>query len=186
VILGILAGLVLICVCAGVGAFLMFRSTGQILANSFETDPAKVGEVSAEIADYTLPAGFSQSYATSLVDFSMVAHTGEDGNSHIYFFQMPAGVKLDQAEIERQMRQTIQNEKGYQRVKMQVVDRQAATIRGQDVELVVSEGINHTGDAYREVSGLFQGKGGQALVVVSHPVESWDWETVNDFIASIQ
>jgi hypothetical protein len=69
---------------------------------------------------------------------------------------------------------------------MVVVDEIPATIMGQPVTLVVSEGRNHDGQLYRQVDGMFEGKGGQALVVISGPVQTWDQTVVDEFIASIR
>jgi hypothetical protein len=33
---------------------------------------------------------------------------------------------------------------------------------------------------------MFEGKGGQALVVISGPVQTWDQTVVDEFIASIR
>jgi hypothetical protein len=184
VILGLVAGAVVLCMCAAISGLILFRATGSVLGNTIHTEADRVSEVAASIASYTIPAGFKDASVTSLADFSMVAYNGEDGHSHIYLFQLPAYVHVDQAEIERQLREK-SGEEGKGWVEMEVVGRQPATINGQSVELVISEGINHDSQPYRQMSGMFQGKGGQALVVYSGPVSTWDQAVVDDFIASI-
>ncbi len=59
------------------------------------------------------------------------------------------------------------------------------TIRGQAVTLVTGQGVNSDGQAYRTVTGTFQGKGGPALLSVESPASSWNQDAVDRFIASI-
>ncbi len=50
---------------------------------------------------------------------------------------------------------------------------------------MILEGVNHENRPYRQAVGTFQGKSGQAMVVVSGPSATWDQEVVDKFIASI-
>lgn len=186
IILVIVAGAALTCALLGAGAFLTLRATTKTLDTVFEGNPAKAEDMAASIASYSLPAGFGDPSAAQLAGVTFVSYTGEDGHSHIQFFQLPAGVQLDPVEIEKQMRSSVgaAGREGPRDAK--VVDRLPAKIAGQDVTLVVSEGINSDGQPFREVIGMFQGKGGQALVVYETPVSSWDQAQVDAFIASIQ
>lgn len=184
-IIAIVAVLASVCLCAAVGAFIFLRSTNSIIQNTIQSDPQEVANVSASIAEYTLPDGFEAGYATEMAGFSMVSHTGSDGHSHIYFFQLPAGVHMDPAEIERQFQQSARNQNPDWSAATQVVEEIPATINGEEVTLVVSEGVNSDGGAYRTVSSMFQGRGGQTMVVFERPVDSWDQAEVDDFLASI-
>jgi hypothetical protein len=183
-ILGIVVGVTLLCVAASAGGLLLLRSAGWALGRAIETDAETVAEISGSIADYDLPAGFEEAYATRLAGFSLVSYTGHDEHSHIYLFQLPSYVEIDQAEIERQLQQATGKE-GTDWAQTEVVDRQPATICGEATTLVVSEGVNHDKQPFRQVSGMFTGKGGQALVVFETPVSSWDQAVVDGFIASI-
>ena len=186
IILGITAGIVILCLCGAVSGLLLFRSTGWVLSETFNTDANEVENVSGSIADYTVPAGFGEAYTTQVAGFSMVSYTGDDNHRHIYFFQLPAGIQVDQAEIERQLQDAAPEDSQRWVDRMEVVDRQPATICGQDVTLVTSEGLNHDKQPFRQVSAMFQGRGGQALVVFSAPVVAWDQAVVDEFLASIQ
>lgn len=184
-ILGLTAGAFMLCLCAAVSGLFLLRSTGSVLGRALQTDADQVVEVSASIAEYNLPSGFGEAYTTQLAGFSLVSYTGDDGHSHIYFFQLPAGVHMDPDEIERRLQETAGDQDRNWDVSSEVVDQVPATICSQEVTLVISEGVNHDGQSYRQVSGMFQGKGGQALVVFERPVASWDQAEVDAFIASI-
>jgi hypothetical protein len=70
--------------------------------------------------------------------------------------------------------------------KIEVVDQVPATIRGQETTLVVSEGMNHDSQPFRQITAIFPGDGGQAMVVFERPADQWDQAEVDTFIASIR
>jgi hypothetical protein len=61
-----------------------------------------------------------------------------------------------------------------------------ATVRGQPVTFVISEGTNSAGQAYQQMTGVFQSKGGLALLTVEKPTSRWHQATIDTFIASIR
>jgi hypothetical protein len=69
---------------------------------------------------------------------------------------------------------------------MTVIENRTATVRGQEVNVVVSEGLNSDNVSYRQVTVGFQGKGGPAMLVFSDSAELWNLETVDALLASIQ
>jgi hypothetical protein len=180
--LGTVAGLSLLCLCGAVSLIPVFTSSSSILSGLLRANAAESGSVAASIAGYDLPAGFGEPFATQMAGFSMVAYTGDDQHSHIYLFQLPSNVHISQTDIKRQFNQAVV----VGNREMVVVDEIPATIMGQPVTLVVSEGRNHDRQLYRQVDGMFEGKGGQALVVISGPVHTWDQTVVDEFIASIR
>ncbi len=149
-----------------------------------QADQKQVNKIAAKIADFSVPAGFSESFAAHLMGYSMVGYLGDDGYSHIYLFQLEAGERVDQAELEKLMQQAdpkaVPDHTDYT-----VVGTRPATIMGQDVELMVIDGTNHDGDAYRQVSGSFEARGGHAAVVFERPMSSWNDSELNTFLASI-
>lgn len=185
VILAVVAVVLVACLATAAVGFFIFRSGGRLIANSLETDSGKVAQVSNSIAEFSVPEGFGSPYAAHILGFSVVGYTGADHHSHIYFAQLPKLLPVDRAEIEAQLRQATFGPTYDRTTKMTVVDRQATTIRGQDVTLLVSEGTNSNGDSFREVTGLFDGNGGQVLVVYETPIQSWDQAEVDAFLASI-
>jgi hypothetical protein len=100
------------------------------------------------------------------------------------FFQLPAGVHVDQASLEQQFQQAAgRNAKDWN--KTEVVDQLPCSINGQDVMLTITEGVNHDGQTFRQATAMFQGKGGQAMVAYETPVSVWDQAKVDEFLASI-
>ena len=181
-ILIVVGGFVTVCLCLGVAGLAATGGVGWLLFHRVDAAPASVTTVSDTIADYTLPAEFGDGYAMRIAGFSMISYTSADGRSHIYLVQAPSWLAPDEADLERQLRQTSGTDEWSETT---VVDRQPCQIRGQETTLVISEGVSHDGRQYRAASGVFEGKGGLALVNVSGPANSWDQEMVDAFIASL-
>jgi hypothetical protein len=186
IILGLVAGSIVLCLVAAVAGFSLFGLGGRVLARSMETNPEKIASVGSSIADYTLPEGFKSAFATELMDFTVAGYNGSDGHSHIFLMQLPQSLTLDETTIQRQMQQAVPADQYSRPERMVVVDHLVANIRGEMVPVVVSEGTNHDGQAYRELNALFQGKNGQALINISAPTDSWDQTMVDEFLASIR
>jgi hypothetical protein len=161
-------------------------AAGSFIARTVVTSASEVADIGSGIADYTLPEGYTHQFAMSFLGFSLVAYTPADEHSHLMLMQFPATTRIDQLEMERQMRQATRDRGRNWDVDMHVVERRQATIRGQEVTLTVSEGVNGDGEDYRAVTGIFQGKRGPTLLAMSAPVSQWDNETVDAFIASIR
>lgn len=184
-ILTVLSTLLVVCLCTGAGAYGLVRLTGHTLAGLLNSDPLKTEAVSAEIASFDLPDGFGEGYAIEMPGFTLVGYTGNVEHSHIYFVQADSSTGITLEGIERQIQQN-NDLNSPDRVSMKTVDVVPGTIRGQEVDLVISEGTNHEGEGYRQVSGLFDGKGGPAAVIISMPNAVWDQTIVDNFLASIQ
>lgn len=183
VILVLVAGMIGICLCLAAASFIAVRSTGWILGRALEGDPVAVAEAGSRIAEYDVPAGFDEGYAADFAGFSLVGYTGADEQSHIYLFQVPAGLSLDQMDMEQQMRRGSGTNEW---IDVTEVSRQSCEIRGEQTTMIVGEGVNGDNVPYRTASALFDGKGGTALVNISMPSASWDQAVVDEFIASLR
>ena len=184
-VLVVLSTLLVLCLCAGAAAFSLLSLTGHTLAGLLNSDQWNTEAVSAEIAGYDLPEGFGDGYAAQMPGFSLVGYTGADGHSHIYLVQADSSTGMTLEGIERQILENT-NTTSRSPGSMTRVNVIPGTIRDQEVELVISEGTNHDGEGYRQVSGLFDGNGGPAAVIISMPVSSWDQASVDTFLASIR
>lgn len=185
VFIGCTSVFIVACLVLAVAGTIFFRSPARVLERVVKTDAETVADISDSIADYRLPAGFTDAHGARAAGFSFVTYTGDDDRSHIFLFQMPSYINIDQEDLIHQAQQASGNE-DYVRVRTEVVDEIPAVIAGQEVTLLVSEGTNHEGDVYRQVSGMFEGKNGQALVVFERPLSSWDQAEVDEFLASIR
>lgn len=145
-----------------------------------------VSRVAEKIALYTMPEGYSEGFAVDLWGYQLVSLKGETDNCHLYMVQAPKDMVVDMDSLKEQARelQGLQKQDRYSRVSTTEV--RTVTVRGQEVPMIVGEGENSSNQTFREVAVLFEGRGGPALVSISSPVDEWDWETVDAFIASIE
>lgn len=185
VILGIIAGGIFLCLLLGAAGLILFSWTSRTVSQAVQSDPVQVSEIGGTIADYDLPAGFDDAYSKQVAGFDLVVYTSQDGHSHVYFFQLPQGVHVDMDEIQRRLEQAA-GEPSNIHMSSRVIDKIPATICGQQTTVVIGEGTNSDGQTYRTASAVFQGKGGQALVVFERPTSSWDQAEVDAFLASIR
>lgn len=149
---------------------------------SVKTDADQVANAAAEIADFELPAGYRADFTARLMSFTVAAFNPEDGHSHLYLIQSE-----DKADGEKLASMLGQLAPGSSdpRTSLTVVETHPVTVRGEEGTLVISDGVNSEGDSYRQATVAFQGLGGPALLVLSEPVEGWDQEAVDAFLASI-
>ncbi len=158
------------------GAILTAGSLGFFAARTVQADPAGVNAAAARIADFSLPPGYSPEATAEIAGYLFVSYAPGDGHSHIQFVQAPADVHVDQATLEGYIQQA-PGSRGYDTgARSQVVGSQRATIRGLTVMLVVGEAIDHDGQPFRTLTGVFDGKGGPALLSVESPISSWNQE----------
>ncbi len=166
-----------------VAGFIMLRSAGWVLTHVLDSEPASVSEVGRSIALYDVPDRYTDAYAAEVADFTMVTYRDVDTDGHIYLLQMPETIKLDPGLLETQLRAASGTEV---LAKVAVVHHMPCHIRGQETTLVISEGLNHDKRPYRSASAIFSGKGGQALINISGPIEAWDQAMVDSFVESFQ
>ncbi len=179
---------VLVLLCAG-AALVMAGSLGAlglVVSRTVQSEPAQVAATAAKIAEFSLPTDYKPEAAVEIAGYQYVSYAPGDGHSHIMLVQAPAGAIPDQATLEQYAQQAAP-QRGYNRTThSQVVGQTQATIRGQPVTLVESQGINSDGQTYRSLTGVFQGRGGTALLSIESPISNWNQESMNAFIASIR
>jgi hypothetical protein len=185
-ILGILVGGMLLCLGIVVLGLVLFIATTRSVISGVQAEPGEAAAVAAEIADFSLPAGYSSAVVTQIADLEVVGYNGPDGNSHIYLLQLPPAIRVDQAALESQLQSNAPDPGNDYGPNMQVIDQQPVTIRGQAATLVVSEGTNGQGHSIRSANAVFEGKDGQALLSISGRTATWDAALIETFISSMK
>lgn len=188
IILGVLGGLFLLCVCTSIAGWFALRRAGEALESSVTEEPAEVAALAEQIVEYELPPGYQEAFGMSLFSFDMVAFApiGGDNGPSIMLMQLPPSVQMDQEEMERQLEQAMQNPNQQNAQNMQIVEERTITIRGQDVPLVTREGSTDDGGSLRQSTALFMGKKGTTMLMIAGSPEVWDQELLDTFIASLE
>ena len=147
------------------------------------SDSKHVTKLASKIADFDPPAGYASEFSAEMLGYTLAAYKGASGPSHLFLIQSEK--ESDGEELERMLTQLAPGSSD-PNTRMTVIENRIATVRGQEVAVVVSEGVNSENISYRQITVGFQGKGGPALLVLSETVESWDQAAVDTFLASIQ
>ncbi len=160
----------------------------RLLSNAIASDPKAARQIGARIADYTLPRGYEEMMGMDFITTQWVtlAPANRRGGTVIMLMQfntLSAG-NYDQKQMEQQMRQAMQGQ--YQPFgTSQPAGQRTVSIRGESVTLTVSESTVSTART-RQATGVFAGKNGMVMLTIMGDVNSWDWQMVEDFCASIR
>jgi hypothetical protein len=189
IILGILGGLLGVCLCLSVAGFLVFRN----LENSLIVDdPAEISALAGEIADYTLPPGYREEGVINFIFGKMLMITAGEPSSRnarpvIMFMQLPEEFLADEAELQAQSELGIQQALGSGDYDLAYVGEQNAIIREENVTLFIYEGVDENGTPIRQIiSEVFAGKAGPTILFVIGPIRHWDQPEINAFVRSLR
>lgn len=179
----VVGALAVICVgICGIGFLLLPRVTENIVSQK----PADAKRVGADIADYTLPAGYTEVMGMNMLVYKMVALApeGETHNGMIFMLMGTNASGASPAEMERQMQQSFQQQFGRSGSQMQAVGQERVTIRGQEVTMTIAE--NDASPKLRQAIGTFEGKNGLVIVMVMGAAANWDNALMREFLGSIR
>lgn len=155
---------------------------------SYKTSAKEIHSISDQIAGFTLPQGYTEEFALTLMDYQLVSLKEDQASTHIYLVQAPKDADIDMSDLQKQI-DTIENDRSQKANQplreVHTVETRTVMLRGLEVPLIVGEGLNSQDQPYREVAAVFEGRNGVALVNLSAPVDQWDWEMVDTFLASL-
>jgi hypothetical protein len=180
-IIGIGGGLLLLA-CGGciIGSIIFARS-------AMTTDPPKVREMAQSITEIEPPAGYDPVMGMNAYVFKMVVF-GEEGQESgrmlvLMSFQADMG---DQADMERQMNQSLQQQ-GQQQLEQIESETRPYTIRGEEVQVRIARVKTEDGVELRQATAVFTSKeGGPAMLMLMMPEEEWSNGGEEEFEAMLQ
>jgi hypothetical protein len=190
-VLIIIGSVLLVCACGFSLLFATglwsFRTISRAVDSSTSTDLAEVADMLSEIAVITLPDGFGSPYGIHIGDLTSVGFASQSENTHILITQFPQGTVVDTQEMLKQISKYSTNPGNrWDPSNARVIEGKPVTVRGQDCYLEISEGISSDGITYRIATATFEGKRGPSLLMIAGPLDEWDMEMVETFVASIQ
>ena len=168
----------LVAICTLILAIL--SACGTVAASN---DSQQVLEAASKIADFDMPADFVPQFTASVQGYTLAAYQGPSGPSHLFLIQ--SDNQADGSELEKMLKELAPGASN-PNTHMTVIENRTATVRGQEVNVVVSGGLNSDNVSYRQVTVGFQGKGGPAMLVFSDSTDLWNLEAVDALLASIQ
>ena len=145
-------------------------------------DSEHIAELAANIADFEVPEGYASEFSAEMAGYTLATYKGTSGPSHLYLIQSEK--EADGKELENMLTQLAPGSSD-PNTRMTVIENRPVTVREQEVTLIISDGVNHEGNTYRQATVAFQGKGGPALLVLSEPMDRWNNEMIDALLASI-
>lgn len=178
----VVGSLVVVClgVCA-IGYLLLPRFAESIVS----TTPGGAGGVGDEIADYTVPTGYTEQMGMNLLIYQMVVLAPESraDDSMLFMLMGTRTPGVSRAQMEQQMRQSFQQQFNRSGGGMRVVGEEHFTIRGEDTVFTIAESENSP--RMRQAIGTFQGKNGLVVVMIMGDATGWDDALMREFLGSI-
>jgi hypothetical protein len=163
------------------------------LEQMFTEDPQEIEQLSDEIVEFDLPAGYEPAYGMDFMLMKMAGFEANNPDKHILAIQFPPEAEIDIGKMMLQMREgNVWGPhgwgwgKGWWDLDTKEVDRYLMTIRGQEVPVIVSEGGDSSGFPNRSAVTAFEGQNGPVLFVVTSDRDAWDQAEVDALLDSIR
>jgi len=137
-----------------------------------------------KICAFDIPEGYDLQFIVELDGNPIISMNGPQASDHIYLVQLPKGVEINLDDVDQPIGIMVSRQENDQR-ETTLIERKTVSICGQDVPLMVSEGINADNQLYRQNTAVFEGKNGPALINITSIVENWNQALVDEFIASL-
>ncbi len=177
--------IILLCCCMIGGTYISGRIVTERMGNMIEGEPTSLAEMRGRIAEFDVPPGYQVS-AVPMVVYDMLLIGSDDAYSPTITMLQYSTMSLDsQEEIEKSLRQVAEGQSSQPGIQMQVVKSFETVIRGETVEVVVSEG-NIENLVMRQWITAFTGNNGPVLLMIQGSVNGWDQDLLMDFIRSIR
>lgn len=194
IILGIVGGVIVLCMCVCLGGWAALKIGGTSLAETMAIDdPAEAATLGHGMLDYTLPAGYQEKIAINFFVMKMVLIS--PGNTNIQdssqtimmMAEFPSSFVSNEEDMRDQLRQQMNQTVGERNWKMEFVEEVPRVIRGQEVNLMIYEGVDENGTPMRQIiSNTFKGKNGQMILWMAGSKAGWDQPAIDTFINSIR
>jgi hypothetical protein len=197
IILGLLVGILGVCLCGAVVAMFAVRRIGSVMAGrTVVTDPAEVARIAEGMAEYDLPSGYREEFVIDflLIRLLFIAPTRSSAGDQllpIFTLGQPSSVNVlaetDLEEFSRQFLATMERESRIHGYDLQYVGEVETVIAGQRATLTVHEGLDDEGNQVRQViSSWFEVRGRPTVLMIKGDIETWDQTDVDAFVESIR
>ena len=177
--IAVIVGIILLGICACIGAFYLL---GSRVMQSIVTDPQEIEKIRQDMVEYDVPEGYTENGMRLLGIQAIILSNYGSSPESIVLMSFPTNTQLSQEEIDKAIQQMNQQS---QNTVWEQVDVLPVTIQGQSVNMVVSEGS--VGEyKQRRMQCYWQGEQGMLALQISGNAQDWDQSIVEAFLASIR
>jgi len=185
IIIGVIAGILVLCGIACVVGVVAFGWLGTKVASNVSVDSENAGEKQADIATIDMPARFTPATSFNLASFTMVLYESSNTDEFAALIQMPNKGEIDDTIIQ-QLQEGMQRSSNRSYANVEVIETRDMTIRGYPAKVIIQEGTDDNGDTGRMMLTAFQGKGGVAMLMIGAPLNSYNQADYDAIVESIR
>lgn len=182
VIIGIVvAGVVGVAVCCG--GFIWWAS------NIMTQDPQEIREITGTIASIDVPEGWEPVVGMEMsmgIQMQMAAYAPDPTQQKRMLMLMQMQMEgATEEDMEFQMEMQLQQQNIGEPISIDSTETRTFTIDGREREFSFAVGTNSSGETMHQVTGLFTGKNGTAMLKFVEDDDNWDEGAVTRMIESI-
>ena len=165
----------------GIGGVLLGLGCGGCIVGSIffvrsavSNDPADVRETAQGITDLDPPNGYEPMFSANMFGVK-VAGFGEEGQERILMLMSFPASMADEAEMRRQMDQSLQQQGGQNNLEEIESETRPYTICGEESQVRIAKARTPEGAEMRQITAIFKGKGGSAaMLLLMMSEEEWN------------
>ena len=166
-IVGIGGGLLLLA-CGGcvIGSVVFFR-------NAISDDPATIRETAQAITEINPPSGYEPLFSANMFGVKVVGYGQQDqANPRMLMLMSFPENMADEQQMRQQMNQSLQQQ-GQQDLREIESETRPYTIRGEECQVRIAKAEAENGNEVRQITAIFRGKAGPAMLMLLMPEEDW-------------
>jgi hypothetical protein len=184
--LAVVGGLIGVCC---LGLLVVFLVAPAVLTSVFgdvvSSSPEEAAATGREIAEYTLPAGYQEETAMNLLNIKMVMISNESNDMGLVLMQFPSSYGSEE-QMREQIQQSWGQQTGQSGTNVELIEERPITIRDQSTTLDIYEGTDNNGNTVRQEFTSFTGTNGIVMFMAVGDPNSFDQESVDQFLESIR
>lgn len=174
----------LACVCFGAGGLL----TAWFMNDALVSNSDDLQNLSAEIANFTMPENYAAVFGIRLMNMDMVAISNQNNfpdSMLIMMMKVPDTPNVDRKALEKQIESALQQQLSMQHLDLTLDDVQTRRVNGNEVTLTYRKGRNTADTDFRQMSTLFNTDMGQVLMLVQGETRVWDQAAIDKILDTI-
>lgn len=182
-IVAVLSSLFLVCACCG-GPILW---SSAAFTSSIITGTTEMKQITNEIATYTLPTGYSESFAFNFTGNKVITIVDDMQVPSIFIFmaKVPPTPGVDQSQLESQMN-LIVAQFNVQPVVFTQERTETRIINQQKTNIIYSSGQDSNGTRQQQVRLFFKSSKGLVFMMAYGPEDKWDQASIEQLLDSLK
>ncbi len=185
IIIGVIAGVLVLCMIACVVSVAVFGWFGIKVAENVTIEGEGSQATQAEIAELDMPARFTPLSGMSLMGIKMVVYKSTNEKEVAVLMGMPVQEEINDDTL-RQLQEGMGRSTSRNFSNMKTIETRDVTIRGEPGKVIIQEGTDDKGTPYRLMMTAFQGQTGIAMLMIGAPTAEYNQAEYDAIIESIR